>query len=303
VIVRLWIAWLAAGCGGAPLGLHAAAADDDALAIADHRRVHVVRIAPTGLVITRTALAPHEVVALAWAGGEPVVMLRDGTVGHIARSGYVPFPDVPDAMWTAPRPSRTAVHFDAPRFQVIVDAAGAVWRGRCEWGGPDDCTRWLYARVSGPLAITELEPKTLGEPALPVIEAPAVPAVHVVQTDDGRTVLRCEDGGRRVDWPEDDRGPAPIDDIGDLTWVSRSPPIYRITAHFGRNTIGDHPTDEIFEGCELAYIGSRVVAGPHELVALIDDYGVTVLRHGRLIGKLPLGGNAQFAPGLSRTGR
>ena len=223
--------------GGPPLNLATPALE---LAVADHEdesdppatRVRFVKLAASGLVVTRTVSVPGIVDAIVWAGREPVVMLDGGSrLGHISAAGYEPFAAVANDRWIVPKPESEpdpknsdprapTGRFDEPRWRMIVDAAGQVWHARCDWGWdlphgmahhcvPEGgrCDAWVFARVSpGPMTISHNKPDAIFdsddreprfEPLPDVPPSPAIRAelVEVPLTDGGgrRTVLRCAD--------------------------------------------------------------------------------------------------------------
>lgn len=280
------------------------AANDDTL--------RFVKTTPAGLVVTRTVTVPGSIAALAWVGPEPVVMINDSDVGHISPAGYEPFPPVPAALWSVPKPDRLSPHMDTPLWQLIVDAKGVVWQARCEWGpgklknGEIICDAWVYARLSGPMTISRTEPTVALELSLPTIEPSTTTRVEIVSLpaapDAGaaigsNTILRCTEAGKTIEFPpehdRDEYGRYAFEGVSDLTWITTAPPMFRITEDLASQRI-----DVIFEGCEVSPVFgfAHIVSGPHEVIAIFNDDKLSVRQHGQEIGTLDRASLVRFAP-------
>lgn len=315
-------------------------AGDDPAATDDAARstVRFVKTAASGLVVTRTVEVPGDIMALAWVGADPVVMLADGQVGRIAGGRYASFPAVPSARWAVPNPHVDAdpgrgptERFDTPRWELIVDTAGAVWQARCDWGWDlphgvahhcveegGDCDAWVYARISpGPLEIARREPSSIAfevmtfggyssdddhngvKPSWPVPEvAPstAIQAAIVSAGTDPRDVLRCTAAGKTIQYPTDDdrdeRQPDG-DGVSQLTWLSTDPPIFAVSRRFGCRDTGWIA----FEGCSQADLADQIYGGPKDLIAAtIGNTQLALYWHGRALGTLDGVTRFAFAP-------
>ena len=289
-----------------------------------HTPVRIAKTTPTGLVVVRTASAPGAISALAWIGPDPVVMLDSGEVGRVTARGYEAFKKVPIARWTIPKPhvatgpDEPTGKFDTPRWRMIVDAAGAVWQARCDWGWdlgqgvahhcvPEGgrCDAWVFARVwPGPLELARTQPAAAFDSAAPPsIAAPAIAppsSIHaeLVQVGpDARQVLRCTEAGKTTQYPTDDdrdERQSNGDGVDELTWLSATPPMLAVSRR-----VGCLDTEwVVFEGCQLSdrYSGAQFVAGPHDLLAILGSDGLSVLWQGHMIGTLDGVARFAFAP-------
>jgi hypothetical protein len=323
---------VAAGCGARPPATvihHAAEGPPEVeLVVASGATVRFVRTSPTGLHVTRTVTLPSSASMLAWVGAEPVVMLASsmwrgdqpfdpahaGEVGHLTSHGYEPYPEVPAARWALPHTGE-GEHFDHPMYQGLVDDDGAVWQGRCYWGGIEDggwCSDWVWARVApGPLVVTHAAPVAASPLPMPRVTPPSSPRVEIVSVpapppDDPeasprppRDILRCTEAGHTVEYPPDDHRDE-FFGVSDLTWVTSSPPrFYFVETVAGYNTIDLH---RVFDGCAAAPAATEstdahLEAGPHDLLALVVGDRLEVSWRGRTLGTLDDVDLVRFAPG------
>ena len=304
-------------------------ADLDDAAESPHTRVRFAKTTPAGVVVTRTVSVPGIVTTLAWVGPDPVVMLDDGAVGRIPAAGFAPLPPVPAPLWKTPKPKGTGDssaptdRFDAPRWRVMADAAGAVWQARCDWGWdlphgiahhcvPEGgrCDAWVFARVwPGPTTVSLKAPAAAFDSDVtqrpsppPATPAPGIHAeiAHVVVPDGptGRAVLRCTEAGATIQYPTDDDRDMRDNDgdgVSELTWLSTKPPLLSVTRR-----VGCLETESvIFEGCKKSetYGGTVALGGPHDVLVLAQNGDKLQLRwHDRDLGSLDHVAQYAFAP-------
>lgn len=280
---------------------------------------------PTGLVITRTVTLPSTIETLRWAGPEPVVLLSSdasdpaadrahfGEIGKITATGYVPFPRLPDATWTMPKPKNIDDHQDPPRWHLYVTASGEIWQGRCEWGFVGegmDCDAWIYARLApGPLKVTRKEPRELGARSLPKIAAST--RVSLVTTKskpraaaDGSKrkpydILKCTIDGRTLEIPADHETDGSFDHVAGVTWLRTEPPMFQVRSSFN----GLYPgltSYAIYEGCDKvdALDSASIIGGPKDMIAIQtqEPKQVTVHWKGQAIGTLADADFVSFSP-------
>jgi hypothetical protein len=326
---RWWwavVAIAATSCGGktdGPIAIANRSAEPPpavVLIVADHSaegrsRVRFVATTRAGLVTTRTIALPADVAVLAWVGPEPVVMLvggeHEGEVGRISSTGYEPFAAVPVTLSSVPRPSASSEHLDTPKWRLTVEATGAVWQGRCDWGytphavayhGAEKdgwCDAWVDARVwPGPITISHVAPSAAPERELPVIPPPTTTKVEIVTLKGSdKTILRCTQADKTIEYPPEDQRDSFLG-VHDLTWLATAPPMFRIVETLGAPPRPSVDMPVMFEGCELSpdYASASVVVGPHDLSAIVTYDKVSVRQRGKELGTLSEISLLRFAP-------
>jgi hypothetical protein len=310
-------------------------ADIDETQETPHMRVRFARTTPAGLAVTRTVSVPGIVVALAWIGRDPVVMLESSEVGQISATGYQRFPAVPAARWTIPKPGpgspdSPTERFEAPRWRLIVAPTGDVWQARCDWGWdlphgiahhcvPEGgrCDAWVHAHVwPGPMAISHDEPPVAFDSAVPPSYAPiptASPgttiraeivevAIHddsVATPDDSsrRSVVRCTEAGTTIQYPTDDDRDL-RDGSGD--GVSDLTWLSTTPPMFAvTRRVGCLETEPVvFEGCKQSdvYTGALIAGGPNDTLVLRTGATLLLRWHDQDLGALEGVSLFAFAP-------
>ncbi|MEZ4368098.1 MAG: hypothetical protein R2939_17725 [Kofleriaceae bacterium] len=303
-------------------------------------RATFYRIDGDRLVVAREASLPGAVADVDWVGAEPVVLIADSTedgsermeLGAIGELGYRPIAVPVGELWAVEH-GEDLEYFDEPRWSLDVDADGAVWLGRCEWGYLADdnpCTEWVYARVEGGPLITRRDRPDEPEVGRAQVTAPASPVFGVAEVeedddqDDGEDdedgdddddgddhddrpdarELSCRDAaGAIVTWPGEDD--SDVRDVESVSWLANEPAIARVWAW--REGYDYTLESTVFEGCAPSprFADAEVIAGPGGAIALRTERHVGVIVGGRLLDTLELPGgedgpwfsSVTFAPG------
>jgi len=121
-------------------------------AIADRKKLRIIRVSHDGLVVERTVTTPAAIVEVGWSGDTIAVSLAGPhTVGFITDAGYIRAPSI-----TWPRTGVPAHAPDAKRadYDALYPAIHDMWVRHCTWQDKDGCVATLYATIA----------PTVGEP-------------------------------------------------------------------------------------------------------------------------------------------
>jgi hypothetical protein len=239
---------------------------------------------------------------LVWAGPDALYARgNDGVVARVTGDAAVPIPLPPARTWTVPH-QKGERRFSPPNQHLVATAAGELWLGRCEWGDPNpeapSCNEWAYARIlpaATPPPVQREAPAARAGFAAPAVTPPASPVVAIALErlpdagpDDRapgapRTILRCTDKGRTIEYPAGDERDEIFMGIEAVTWLSADPPLFAADAVAG----GFAPTTHtaVFEGCTAVVTGAQLVYGPRDVVAVLADGQASIRWHGRELGK------------------
>ena len=299
------------GCGGrpAPVRTEVAATPIARALVADGSTLRFVTITERGATVERTVTTPAPVSEILWNAVEPAVWLakkpgnyampaeleasggpHEDEMGRITAHGYEPFPAVAWPAFTGDPDKQLT-----PIVALIATEHGEIWETYCDHGFPADggviCDETSYARVMPPPVVMATKSPIEISMAWPPTPAPPGPGVTWVLRPSDKVddlhVVTCGD----VTIPD------PVEPgflgMSEVTWLVTSPPIWKSTPVL--DGFMPHGDETLYEGCAVSSHYSRAIGGPGELVAILGDPLLFVLR-GRVIATLPGASVLGFAP-------